>query len=1031
MANIMLSPLRMLLCAVFFFTAHVFAASAVLGVDLGTEYIKAALVKPGIPLDIVLTKDSRRKEISAVTFKPPQDGPKEGAFPERLYGSDAMALSARFPGDVYPNLKTLLGLPVDSPVVQEYAARHPALQLEGHKVKNTAAFKSKDAFAPEEQAWMVEELLAMELQSIQKNAENMADASVRSMVLTVPPFYTIEEKRAVETAAELAGLKVLSLISDGLAVGLNYATSRTFPNINEGGKPELHMVFDMGAGSTTATVLKMQGRNVKDVGKFNKTIQEVIVMGNGWDRSLGGDALNAIIVDDMVEKFIESSGGKKVGATAEGVKNHGRAMAKLWKDAERLRHVLSANQNSQASFEGLYEDVDFKYKITRAEFETMAEAHASRVGAAIQGALDVAGLKVDDLDSVILHGGATRTPFVQKELEKVFGTGDKIRSNVNSDEAAVFGAAFRAAELSPSFRVKEIRVSEAAAYPAGIKWTDEKDKTRRQRLWTPTSYLGAVAKEVSFQNKDDFSVEFYQEAPASAADVGVEEKIIKTLTTKNLTETVSMMKEKYSCEPSAVLYKMGVRLASDNGEVEVTNAYVECEAEVLEKEGFVDGVKNLFGFGKKDEQKPITDTESSDSAEEASSTPADSSSSTTAADTTVSTPSSSSTTSSASASESPEAKEGKKTKKIVSVPVKIELSKAGTPQLDKLDILQSKDRLKAFEQSDKSRRQREEALNQLEGFTYKVRDLLDSEVFIAASTEAERKALEQKSSDASEWLYEGGADASKDELKKRISELQDIVTPIQNRIEEGTERPQALSGLKQALKQTEEFVKNIKDKIAEAEAWTSSQLASASASSSSATGTAAPSDDFADLEDDSPSATKSPSMEDVLKDRGPVPPLYTLEDLKETESIYTKITAWLEEKEPAQEKLGATDDPVITVKAIKEWRDKLDKAGLELAMKSVNNQKKKNKSSNSSKTKKPKSTKTSTTPGSSETIEIGKDGKMPSDEEIEAMIKGFEREQAARQAAEKGETGIHVNEDKSHATQQRYAGIGDKEILQV
>ncbi|ROV97813.1 hypothetical protein VPNG_08630 [Cytospora leucostoma] len=1007
MATTMLSPLRMLLCAVFLFTAHVFAASAVIGVDLGTEYIKAALVKPGIPLDIVLTKDSRRKEISAVTFKPPQNGPKKGLFPERLYGSDAVALSARFPGDVYPNLKTLLGLPVDSPAVQDYAARHPALQLEAHKVKNTAAFKSKDAFTPDEEAWLVEELLAMELQSIQKNAENMAESPVRSVVLTVPAFYTIEEKRAVETAAELAGLKVLSLISDGLAVGVNYATSRTFPNINDGGKPEQHLVFDMGAGSTKATILKFQGRNVKDIGKFNKTIQEVVVLGSGWDRSLGGDALNAVIVDDMVAKFVEIPGAKKVGATVESVKAHGRAVAKLTKDAERLRHVLSANQNTQASFEGLYEDVDFKYTITRAEFEALVEAHASRVGAVIQGALDVAGLKVDDLDSVILHGGATRTPFVQKELEKVFGTGDKIRSNVNSDEAAVFGAGFRAAELSPSFRVKEIRISEAAAYPAGIKWTDDKGKVRHQRLWTPTSYLGAVAKEVSFNNKEDFSVEFFQEAPALAAGAAtdVEEKGTKTLITKNLTETVSLLKEKYSCEPSAVQFKLGVRLASENGEVEVTNAHVECEAEVAEKESFVDGVKNIFGFGKKDEQKPITDSESSESVEEASSVSAKSSSSTTSADDTSSTSSTSSTTSSASASGSPEAKDAKKTKKLVSIPIKFDLVNSGAPQLDKIDILQSKDRLKAFEQSDKSRRQREEALNQLEGFTYKVRDLLESETFVAASTEEERKTLEQKSNDASEWLYDEGADASKDELKKRLQGLQAIVTPIQKRIEESNERPQALSGLKEALKQTKDFLKNIKDQIAEAEAWTSSQLASASASSSSATVTAAPSDDFADLEDDSPPTTKTPSMEDVIKDRGPVPPLYTLGDLKETEDLHAKITAWLEEKEPAQEKLGATDDAVLTVKEIKEWRDKLDKAGLELAMKSVSNQKKRNQSSSSSKTKKPKSTKTSATPKSGETIEIGKDGKIPSEEEIEAMIKGFEKEQAARKAAEKEESG--------------------------
>lgn len=1020
MAGTMPSPLRMILCALFFFTAHVFAASAVLGLDLGTEYIKAALVKPGIPLDIVLTKDSRRKEISAVAFKPSQNGAKKGAFPERLYGSDAMALSARFPGDVYPNLKTLLGLPIDSAAVQEYAARHPALQLESHKVKNTAAFKSKEGFAAEEQAWLVEELLAMELQSIQKNAEAMAgkDSTVRSVVITVPPFYTIEEKRAVENAVELAGLKALSLISDGLAVGLNYATSRTFPNINEGEKPEHHLVFDMGAGSTKATVLKMQARTVKDVGKFNKTVQEVVALGSGWDRSLGGDTLNGIILDDMVEKFVESPAAKKVGATLEGVKAHGRAIAKMWKEAERLRHVLSANQNTQTSFESLYEDVDFKYKITRADFEKMAEAHVARAGSAIQGALDMAGLKAADLDSVILHGGATRTPFVQKELERVFGTGEKIRSNVNADESAVFGAGFRAAELSPSFRVKEIRISEGAAYPAGMKWTDDKGKARHQRIWTSTSHLGAAAKEFTFNNKEDFSVDFYQEVPASAADVtpGVEEKGTKTLNTKNLTETVSLMKEQYSCEPSDIQFKAALRLSTDNGEVEVAKAYVECEAEVVEKEGLMDGVKNLFGFGnKKDDQKPLADGESSESAEEASATEsAQSSTTSTSTESTESTGSSTSITSSASTSESAAAKE-KKTRKMVSIPVKYELTKTGAPQLDKVDILQSKDRLKAFEQSDKARRQRSEALNELEGFTYKVRDLLDNEKFIAASTEAERKSLEEKSSAASDWLYGDGADATREELRKKLSELQDIVVPIQNRVEEATERPKLLTGLKEALKQTEEFIQNIKDKIAEADAWTSSQLAeaSASSSSSSSTTTAAPSGDFDDLEDDdsttTATTTKAAKMEDVLKERGPVPPLYTLEDLKETEELHAKAAAWLAEKEPEQEKLGATDNPVLTVKALREWREKLDKAGMDLAMRSVRNFDKKKSKSSSSKTKKAKTSSTKTAAGSDPTIDIGKDGQI-TEEQLEELLRQAQQKQAGSEEKMKDE-GAHKRDE--------------------
>ncbi|KAK3386616.1 Hsp70 protein-domain-containing protein [Podospora didyma] len=987
MARLTLSPLSIFFSAIFLFSTHVFAASAVLGVDLGTEYIKAALVKPGIPLEIVLTKDSRRKEISAVTFKPSPNGPKKGEYPERAYGSDAMALAPRYPGDNYPNIKTLLGLPVDSEQVKEYAARHPALQLEASKLRGTAAFKSAGAFTPEEDAWMVEELLAMELQSIRSNAEALAGlgTSVRSVVLTVPPFFTIEEKRAVELAADLAGFKVLSLISDGLAVGLNYATSRQFPNINEGGKPEHHMIFDMGAGSTKATVLKFQSRTVKDIGKFNKTIQEVQVLGSGWDRTLGGDALNYLIVDDMVAKFVDSPKAKKATVAAESLKAHGRAIAKLTKEAERLRHVLSANQVTQGSFEGLYEDIDFKYKITRAEFEELAESHAARVGAAIQGALDAASLQIKDLDSVVLHGGASRTPFVQKELEKVLGDADKIRTNVNSDEAAVFGAGFRAAEISPSFRVKEIRVSEGASYPAGIRWKTDEGKSKHQRLWTAASHLGAPAKDVTFSNKDDFSVNFYQLTP------GAVEAETKVFATKNLTDTVTELVEKFKCEKSDVRFKVTVRLATENGEPDVVKATAECEAEELEKAGIVDGVKNLFGFGKK-EQQPLKD-------EEGTVEEVDASSSTTS-ETKSSSATSSASSSSASASESADAKAAAKKKQLFVIPIQYTVEKAGVPQLPKADLTALKDRLKAFEASDRSRRQREEALNQLEGYTYKVNDIIENEDFIAASTAEERATLEKKNSEASEWLYGEGADASREELKKRLKELQDIVVPVQNRIEEAAKRPELVKGLKDALASTNEFVFDLKKKIAEHEEFESSRIASSASSTSTSTDTStvtvAPSAaDFDGLEDESATTTtKAVDVED-LKDRGPVPPLYTLEDLKESEDLYVSISAWLEEKVAAQDKLGATDDPVLLSKDLTERREKLDKAGVDLAMKGVRNFEKKKKAKET-KSKKAKVSKSKASGKAAPTIKLkpGEDGKMPSftEEEINEMLRKYREE---------------------------------------
>ncbi|EFQ31615.1 hypothetical protein CGRA01v4_01416 [Colletotrichum graminicola] len=1002
MAQHTFSPLTMVLGCFFFFSAHVFAVSAVLGVDLGTEYIKAALVKPGIPLDIVLTKDSRRKEISAVTFKPLQSGPKAGAYPERLYGSDAIALSARFPHDVYPNLKTLLGLSADDPIVQEYAARHPALQLEKNKERGTAAFKSK-AFTDDDDAWLVEELLAMELQSIQKNAEAAAGSgtSVRSIVLTIPPYFTIQEKRAIQTAADLAGLKVLSLISDGLAVGLNYATSRQFPNINEGGKPEHHIVFDMGAGSAKATVMKFQSRTVKDTGKFNKTIQEVAVIGSAWDRTLGGDALNYLILDDMVAQFVESKGGKKISAEADKVKAHGRAIAKLLKEAERVRHVLSANQQAAASFEGLYEDVDFKYKLTRADFEKMAEGHAARVDTVILDALKTAQLELSDLDSVILHGGASRTPFVQKRLEHVVGSAEKLRSNVNSDEAAVFGAGFRAAELSPSFRVKEIRISEGTNYPSGMKWTNNKNKLQHQRLWSAVSPQGGAPKEVTFNNHEDFDVTFYQQ-------VGSVEQDTKVLTTKNLTASVAELKEKYSCVDSDIHFKVGVKLSAENGEVEVTKATVECEAEAPEKEGFVDGVKNLFGFGKKD-QKPL------DGEEDAESSTTESESSTTASTKTETTSASSSPVPSEAAADG---KEPVKKKELVTINVDFTLEKAGRPGLSREDLIKSKDRLKAFETSDKARRMREEALNQLEGFTYKVRDLLESEAFLAASTSEERATLEKKNSEASDWLYEGGADATREELKKRYKELHEPVTKIQKRSDEAEKRPELVKALKEALNSTQSFISTIQKQLDEYDAWHSS------AGSSTDTASATPSSDSDDLEDDN--GSKERTMDDVVKEKGPVPPLYKREDVEVVEDVYVSTTKWLEEMEAKQDALAATADPVLLVKDLQAKRDKLDKAGMDLAMKGVKNFESKTKKANSksAKSKKtkptasassgePKEESTTTVPSQSSTVEpeapagqtverpdggsyvkfSGDGGDTPSEAEIEEILKKFEQSQ--------------------------------------
>jgi hypoxia up-regulated 1 len=667
-----LSPAAMLLGLAFLFASTASAASAVLGVDLGTEYIKAVLVKPGMPLEIVLTKDSKRKETSALAFKPSKSGAyPSGSYPERFYGGDAIALQARFPGDVYPNLKHLLGVSSDSDVVTVYKERYPALEITPTEGRDTVSFKSGTLAADEEKVFSVEELLAMELKNLRENARMLAGkgTDVQDVVFTVPPFYTVAERRALEVSARLAGMKVLGVVSDSLAVGINYAVTRTFPDVTKDGKPEINMVFDMGAGSTSATILKFAGRTVKDVGKRNKTIQEVQVLGVGWDKTLGGDALNSLIVDDMVSSFVALPGAKSASITTEQVKSHGRTAAKLFKEAERSRQVLSANSETSAFFEDLYEGVDLRYKLSRATLEKLTAGYAARIDVPIQDALKAAGLTWKDIDSVIVHGGATRTPFVQNRLEKL-ATKAKIRANVNSDEAAVFGAAFKAAGLSPSFRVKEIRDADTQGYEHGIQYSFNM-KERDQKIFTPHTKLGAT-KDLPFQMMGEFEFSVYQAIPGAKG--AASKQPVLHFQSGNLTRAVTKMIDEDKCDRDSFNNYVQMRLSPITGIPEVVSAWVTCESDSADaKGGIVDGVKNLFGMGGKKDQEPLKDGESSGSASASGS-------------------SASSSSSSAKAKGSDAAKAEVKTKKLVKSMITFDVEQLGYTKHPRKELKKMQDR---------------------------------------------------------------------------------------------------------------------------------------------------------------------------------------------------------------------------------------------------------------------------------------------------------------------------------------------------
>ncbi|KAJ5883530.1 uncharacterized protein N7473_010416 [Penicillium subrubescens] len=882
------------------------AGSAVLGLDVGTEYFKATLVKPGIPLEIVLSKDSKRKESAAIAFKPTRDS--DASFPERFYGGNALALAARFPDDVYINLKTLLGVPFNDgndEAVKGYWSRYPALNLEtAPDGRGSVALRSNRlGEAEKKDAFLVEEILAMQLKEVKSNADALAGkgSDVRDVVITYPAFYTAEEKRSLALAAELAGLKIQALVSDGLAVGLNYATSRKFPSVSDGEKPEYHIVFDMGAGSTTASVLRFQSRKVKDVGKFNKTVQEIHVLGSGWDKTLGGDSLNDLIVNDMVAKLAEDK-KLKDSVTPEQIKAHGKTMARLWKDAEKIRQVLSANTETSTSFEGLYdEELNFKYKLTRANFEKMAAEHVARIGGPLEQALAAAGLKLDEIDSVVLHGGAIRTPFVQKQLEKICGSSKKLRTNVNADEAAVFGAAFKGAALSPSFRVKDIRASDAATYPIVLKWNSD-GKERSQKLFTSVSQVGPE-KQVTVKNLDDFEFSFYQQ---------VEEEGLPVLSvqTVNLTASVNKLKDTFGCTTANITAKFNIRLSPVNGLPEVTSGNVSCEVESEKKGSVVEDVKGFFGLGsKKGEQEPLAEDEPSESI-------------------TLEPEAESSTTASVSSSTTTTTKENAKPTtqtKLEIIPISLKSTPLGTQAPSVAEMARIKGRLTAFDASDRDRVLREEALNELESFIYKSRDLVDNEEFIQAVKEDQLTLLQERIAKASDWLYEDSDNAKTADFQTKLKDLKTIVNPALKRMKESSTRPARIQLLQDMLKNAESMKQLIESQIATDEETYSSSLSASSTSTAeesetSSEATPAPSasdDNLDDLDDDSYSTSSSSKTSTksaaAAKPTGPKYTLFNPTDLASLTTIYESTKPWLETQLELQEKLTESDDPALTV----------------------------------------------------------------------------------------------------------------------
>ncbi|XP_068096962.1 hypoxia up-regulated protein 1 isoform X2 [Hyperolius riggenbachi] len=790
---------------------------AVMSVDLGSEWMKIAIVKPGVPMEIVLNKESRRKTPLAVTLKEN----------ERLFGDSAIGMATKNPKLTFRYFQDLLGKLAENPQVENFKKRFPEYSIVKDEVRGTTRFKLS-----EELNYSPEELLAMLLNYSRTLAEEFAEQSIKDAVITVPAFFNQAERRAVLQAAKLGGLKVLQLINDNTAVALNYGVFRR-KDINA--TAQNIMFYDMGARSTTCTIVTYQTTKTKDSG-----IQpQLQIRGVGFDRTLGGLEIDLRLREHLAKSFNEQKKSTK------DVRDNPRAMAKLLKEANRVKTILSANNDHMAQIEGLMDDIDFKTKVNRQELEEMCEDLFSRVPLPVKKALSSAEMNMDEIDQVIIVGGSTRVPKVQELLLKAVGK-EELGKSINADEAAAMGAVYQAAVLSKAFKVKPFVVRDGALFPIQVEFTREleedgvKSLKHNKRILFQRLAPYPQRKVITFNRYiDDFDFEI------NYGDLSfLDKEDLKIFGSLNLT-TVKLSGVGESFQSKSNYESKGIKAHFNMDEsgilslVRVESVFETIVEEKEEQESTLtklgNTISSLFGGGssvkeskenatdvQEEEEVPTEPTKEDDQGTPEGAEQQDADKGASKAEDQNQEEKSDEKESKDSKDKSEDSKDAGATKGAEE-----EAQKPVVPKKQKIvdeieavqtlndvqdvseeDVKKSSKKLQELTERDLEKHEHEKAANSLEAFLFETQDKLEQEEFRKVSTKEQREEISSKLKQASNWLEEDGFGATTKELKEKLSELKKACKALFFKVEERRKWPDRLAALDSLLNHSSIFLKS-------------------------------------------------------------------------------------------------------------------------------------------------------------------------------------------------------------------------------
>ncbi|KUG02658.1 chaperone protein dnak [hydrocarbon metagenome] len=390
------------------------------GIDLGTTNSVVAIIEGGNPTVIVNAEGSRTTP-SVVAFK---------ATNERLVGQVAKRQGALNPEKTFYSVKRFIG--------RRYSETENERELVPYIIS-----RSKDdsvRFKVDDKLYSPEEISAMVLQKLIEDASQYLGEKITDAVITVPAYFNDAQRQATKDAGKIAGLNVLRIINEPTAASLAYGLDKK--------KNETILVFDLGGGTFDVSILEV-GDGVFEV------------KSTSGDTHLGGDNFDKAIVNWMAEEFKKDFG--------IDLRNDKQALQRLTEAAEKAKMELSSTMETHISLPFITADASgprhLDMKLSRAKFEDLIHDLLERLREPVENAIKDAGLNAADIEEVILVGGSTRIPGVQKIVEDI--TGKKPNMGVNPDEVVAVGAAIQAGVLAGE--VKNVVLLDVTPLSLGVE----------------------------------------------------------------------------------------------------------------------------------------------------------------------------------------------------------------------------------------------------------------------------------------------------------------------------------------------------------------------------------------------------------------------------------------------------------------------------------------------------------------------------------------------------------------------------------